>query len=333
MTGILLAGALLTAGPGPLRSESAERTAFKNEVRGLLRQRDFPKLESLAADLVKKDPRYACGVSKLVDFYVALEPADTPGSDDAQFAVFTAWAQLRPNSYIPKVGFALVEHWRAGEARGSKWAHETSPEQWREHDRHAQLALDWGRKALADKPRDPELYAQLIGLCRGADCSQSQSEDWLASALAINPNYDAVYIQMANFLLPRWRGSPEDFTEFAKRASDANEKLGNIVYARIATVGLLIEDDFRSTYPDFEWKRILAGLDEIDRRYPDSNRTYHLMARFALAYKDREVAHDAMSRLTESWDADASQYWPFQGLYSAARRWALQPVATGRVRG
>src|SRR5262245_60340825 len=112
-----------------LVSEKHERGVFKALVGNLLRNGNFDCLDELAHTLVRDDPRYACGVSKLVDFYEALEPSDGGGSDgaDARVATFTAWEKERPESYLPKVGFSKVEEWRAYEARGTSVARDVSP--------------------------------------------------------------------------------------------------------------------------------------------------------------------------------------------------------------
>ena len=144
-----------------------------------------------------------------------------------------------------------------------------------------------------------------------------------ASALAINPKYDAVYIPMANSLVPRWLGSSDAFVDFAEQAADDNRALGNIVYARIATVGLLIEGDkYRATYPRLSWDRILDGLRQIEKRYPDSTRTAHLLARFAYVYEDRAVAREALLRLKSGWRSDF-EYWGKPSAFVKAYRWAL----------
>jgi len=305
--------------------EKLERGIFKAQVGNDLRNRQFDSLERLAHTLIKDDPRYACGVSKLVDFYDVLKPSDDGGSDgvDSRVATFTAWEKAKPDSYLPKVGFSRAEEWRAYEARGSKWAREVSPEQWEAHARHMALAEQWAEKALAYDPGDPQLFTYMVGLCRGLNCPPERFAKLLASALAINPKYDAVYIPMANSLVPRWLGSSDAFVDFAEQAADDNKALGNIVYARIATVALLIDlDKYRATYPRFSWDRILDGFRQTEKRYPGSTRTSHMLARFAYVYEDRAVAREALLRLKSGWRADVD-YWGTPAVFLKAYRWAL----------
>jgi hypothetical protein len=305
--------------------ENLERGTFKAQVGNYLRSGEFDTLERLAHTLIKDDPRYACGVSKLVDFYAVLEPSDDGGIDgiDSRVATFTAWEKAKPDSYLPKAGFAMAEEWRAYKARGTKRAKDVTPEQWEGHARHMKLAEQWAGKALAYDPGDPQLFTYMVGLCRALSCPPERFAKLLASALAINPRYDAVYVPMANSLVPRWLGSSDAFVDFAEQAADDNKALGNIVYARIATVALLIDlDKYRATYPRFSWDRIQDGFRQIEKRYPGSTRTSHLLARFAYVYEDRAVAREALLRLKSGWRADVN-YWGTSTEFLKAYRWAL----------
>jgi tetratricopeptide (TPR) repeat protein len=314
-----------TTAAAKLICEKHERGVFKAEVGNNLRLGNFDWLEATAAKLIKEDPRYACGVSKLVDFYATFDPerAEGPEGADARVAEFTAWAKAKPDSHWPKVGFSVVEAWRARQARGTRWASETTRAQFEEHDRHMQLAMEWAMKALADEPGDPELYTHLIGVCRGVQCPPEQAVKWLAAALAINPGYDAVVITMANTLLPRWLGNADAFVDFAEWVADENPALGNIGYVRIATVALMIDGDkLRETYPRMSWDRIQDGLRQIDKKHPDSSRTFHLLARFAYVFEDRVVAKEALARLKDGWRADVD-YWRTPDAFHKAYIWAM----------
>jgi hypothetical protein len=63
---------------------------------------------------------------------------------------------------------------------------------------------------------------------------------------------------------------------------------------------------------------------ETDKKYPNSTRTYHLLARFARLYEDRDAARDAMSRLSDRFDDDVANYWYSPYDFIEGRRWAMQ---------
>jgi hypothetical protein len=168
----------------------------------------------------------------------------------------------------------------------------------------------------------------LIELCKWKGCSRATADALLARAIALNPNYDGAYAVMADYLLPRWHGSPEAVVEFASAASDQSQTLGNMVYARVAAVALLADgrqdgSAVRRMYPRLDWGRIRAGLLELDRRYPDSARTYHLLAHFARVYEDKETARAALLRLGRDWDRDGADYWFKELAFREAWDWAF----------
>ena len=321
---LAMLAAPVQAGP-PIRAlhpENPERAAFKAQVSEMLRLGKFDELERTGQNLIAGDARYSSGVSKLVDLYAALEPTSESGTSGpaARMAAFRAWAQAKPTCHWPKVGLSKVEIWLAVKARGNGVAGDVSP--------HMKAAMEWARKALADDPRDPQLLTEMIGMCGDADCPKEEADRWLASAIAMNPGYDSAYITLANTLDPHRRRSSEELVAFAEKAADGNKALGDIAYARIASVGLLKESShYRETFPGLKWERIQSGLREIDRRFPDSARTYHLLALFARVYEDHAVALEAMTRLGTEWDEDAAQYWDNPMTFEIARQWAFGDAA------
>jgi hypothetical protein len=335
--------ALLDAGAAapadkPLQNGWEERDAYTEQIRVLIRKGSFDELERIAKDLISDDPRSSAGASKIVDFYIAMRPLpddklprpDFKGDGaERRVATYTAWAEAKPSSYLPKVGLSMAEFTLAWRERGGGWAKDVPAEKMRLYEQHIAAAWEWARKARVENEHDPELYSYMIGMCRDLGCPRAAVDDYLASAIAMNPKFDDAYIAMANYLLPRWQGSPEEFTELAERAAKDNKALGNMVYARIATVGLLTEGDkLSSVYPNLQWERIRSGLLEIDKHYPDSTRTYHLLARFAWVFRDKDTARNAQQRLTDHIDTDVVNFWWTPYNFIDARRWALQDPAT-----
>ena len=323
---LLLGSAVAEASPTALRPLKTERLQFRAEVNALMRQGDYAKVEALAAELLEKDSRFSSGESKLEELYVTLTPRR--GAETTVEKRHIDWFRQSPKSYLPKTGLSLVALRRAGLARGGGWADTVTPEQWKKFDERLKEADWWAQSALNDKPRDPQFFCYLIELCKWKGCPRATADALLARAIALNPNYDGAYAVMADYLLPRWHGSPEAVVEFASAASDQSQTLGNMVYARVAAVALLADgrqdgSAVRRMYPRLDWGRIRAGLLELDRRYPDSARTYHLLAHFARVYEDKETARAALLRLGRDWDRDGADYWFKELAFREAWDWAF----------
>ena len=335
MSAFLVGLALLAASPSAPattpHSEFVERGRFKNEVSKFLLNRNVAELESLGRRLIWEDPRYRSGISMLVDFYFAFEPMDNergPASPEDRRATFEKWAEIAPGSHWPKVGMAVVEFSLARKVRGERVARETTPEQLAGHREHVERALKWAKKAMADRPHDPELYALLLRLCQRSGCPREDADALVANAIKINPTYDGIYSTMANYLLPQWNGSADELVEFGEKAADGNEAVGDIAYVRVATVALMsAQDKLRSDFPRLSWNRIRTGLKKIEDKYPGSSRTSYLLARFAEVYGDREAAHKAFEKLGDTFGPDAQQYWKGEARFLKARNWALSATA------
>ncbi len=322
---LLLIGSVAEASPTTLRPSRTERLQFRAEVNDLMRQGEYAKVEALAEELLEKDSRFSSGEPKLEELYATLTPRR--GAEKTVEKRHIEWFRQSPKSYLPKTGLSLVALRRAGLARGGGWADTVAPEQWKKFDERLKVADWWAQSALNDKPRDPQFFSYLIDLCKWKGCPRATAEASLARAIALNPSYDVAYAAMANYLLPRWHGSPGAFVEFAGAASDQSQTLGNIVYASVATVALRADgrqdsSAVRRMYPRLDWGRIRAGLLELDRRYPDSARTYHLLAHFARVYEDKETARAALRRLGRDWDRDGADYWFRESTFREAWDWA-----------
>lgn len=320
----LIAAGVVGAAPTPAQRE---RDAFTAEVARLADSGDFSTLEAVYRSLVAEDPRYAGGISKLVDFYDGLGMrSDVAGT--APFLVrqerYREWMARSPRWHLPKVGLAKLAVAEAWRARGSGFADKVPQEAWPEYERHLAVASSWMQKALADQPSDPQFYSELIDVCRLQSCPRAQAERMLEAGTRLNPRYESIYVSMANYLLPRWNGTAEEFVQFAEQAADSHPDLGDLLYLRIATVALLqSRKSLTVEMPGLDWARIRSGLAEAERRYPGSMRTQHLLALFGVSYKDRAIARAAFDRIGP-WDpVEGRPYWITEEYFRGRQRWAF----------
>src|SRR5262245_42567742 len=178
----VLAAGVVTAAENPPKPAQVERDAFRAEVARLADTGDFAVLEALHRSLVAEDPRYAGGISKLVDFQAGLAmPSDSVGT--APFLErrrrYQEWMERAPRLYLPKMGLAKLAEAEAWRARGSGYADKVAPEARPEFERHLAVASSWMEKARADQPRDPGFYSQMIDLCRLRQCPRAEAEGLL----------------------------------------------------------------------------------------------------------------------------------------------------------
>jgi len=309
-----------------LKPFNNEREAFQEHVAGLLEEGDFAELERLAKTLREEDTRFSSGVSQYVNLLLGL--ATRPGDNDLDLRIredaLRQWRSACPDSHVPPLVLSLVALARAFEARGPGWAYQVDWLSWRGYERRLDDAWDRVEEAMSLEPRDPEVFAQVINLCTASGRPWREVNDAINRSTAVNPRSTSVYYAAARYLLPRWHGSGKELVAFAADASDSNPYLDDVIYVEVARQAWDTERrEIRRAMRGLEWPRILRGLRELDRRYPDSVRTWHLMGVFAWLYEDRDTARAAFERLDDCFDKDAKAYWHTKSALQEARWFAL----------
>lgn len=314
-----------TTSKGKLVCYKDERERFQAEIRELLYREEFARLEQMAEELRRERPRFSSGMPKLNDFYKALggeENGSFKPDMDRHKRLLGNWRAFRPYSITPRIAMILLYERSAWKARGSGWAKDVPKKGWEGFKRDLESAHDLLIETERLRIDDPVLYALAIVVSQGLELSREETLGYLEKGVKIDPAFDPLYIYMANYLLPRWHGSPKEFHDFALHAAElAGPGLGDIMYVRVATVAQQVDgDNFRSQYA-FSWPRLKRGLDELDRRFPNSSRTINVYGWFACRYRDAEAAREIMPRLSWGSDRDTDEIWKQKNTFDACKQW------------
>jgi hypothetical protein len=319
--------ALSTATEGRPVSDVRERAAFQENVRNLIKVEQFGQLEDLAARLRKGRERFTSGSPKLYSFYVALESAFFLGEPaNALEGRLKRWQTASPKSAIPPMVLSDLEVQKASDARGEGAAYTVTPEGWKGYEEHLALARAFAKQALGTGEKDPQLYCDLLDLCRNSSRPRSEAEQYLKAGLAIDPSYYELYADMANYLLPRWSGNVGDLEAFADQVlKERGHPSGDIAYIRIAGMAAWMERGaVRKQSPGLSWQKLKAGLVELNRAFPNSARNLNLFTLWATIYEDRPTARDAFLRLGPAWDDDAKAIWDDRNWFKRSYEWATR---------
>ncbi len=120
-----------------------------------------------------------------------------------------AWARDLPeaaaDSWIGRValGHSLIE--AAYAIRGTKFASEVRPAQWRLFQQRLALAEPLLRAAHAERPDRPEAAFLMMRITQGP-----LGDVWLRKAFEADPGDSRAFMGQLNYTLPRWGGSPEE---------------------------------------------------------------------------------------------------------------------------
>jgi hypothetical protein len=149
--------------------------------------------------------------------------------------------------------------------------------------------------------KNPEFYLTLLTVGRGLD----KSADWIQNAfdqgLAVKSDYQDLYKEIAEYLLPRWHGSPQEVVAFANAAiQPAREGASHIQYAYIAAWVYAREtrEDFMKYKLDYH--NIKRGCEQLLALYPDSANNANRLCMFACMYKDKDTARKLFPKVEEA---------------------------------
>lgn len=145
-------------------------------------------------------------------------------------AILNNWVQQYTNTYPPYVARAKYYTQRAWAARGSKWASETSEEQFQAMRKYFSLALEDMKSALTLNPKLDVCYSMMINIAMTVS-DDGLKKNALTEALKYNPYGFHVRDTYLYSLTPRWGGSyqaMEEFCEEAEKYSAFNPELKSL---------------------------------------------------------------------------------------------------------
>jgi tetratricopeptide (TPR) repeat protein len=197
---------------GPLHPLTPPITADKITLIAELRARNFNKLE---ATLTAYQTAAENNVTQEVNVHQAFEAFKR--ADPAFDALLQEWVRRSPRSYaahLARAEFLFAEAWNA---RGAKWASETSAQQFQRMDDYLAAGEKEIKATLALNAKVIESYALLINEQRAGgsleDCRKATD-----AALKEIPASFVIRSETIKCLEPRWGGSYEQMDQFAAEA-------------------------------------------------------------------------------------------------------------------
>jgi tetratricopeptide (TPR) repeat protein len=197
---------------GPLSPLTPPITADDIVLMADLRARNFDKLEAKLMAYQSAAERDVTQEANMVHAFRAFARED-PAFD----ASLQEWVQRSPNSYVAHLARSEFLFARGANARGDKWATETSDEQFQRMKDYFDAGEKEARSALAIDPKLAEAYALLVTHQRssgGPEYCVRAAETGIEQVPASFVIRDETTI----CLKPRWGGSYEAMERFAAQA-------------------------------------------------------------------------------------------------------------------
>lgn len=329
LAAVLFAAPHLLGGPvhgTPQAPEMAERGALKSQVRGLLKGREFARLEALAEELRTTSARTGSGVWKLTVLYAAIEEMAGIGRDDSDgwrklTRLVRDWRDSAPKAPTPIVAEAIV-------LRQYAWAHRprliVQEASLQSVGSRFVASLTATRSFLerhrAVAGRDPHYHVVLAQLASALGEEPAEFLTVIEQGLAVAPDYYQLHFAGFDYFATSSTATLRDIEAFANLSiARTNRTDGLGLYARLYWHALSSLDRRLAVKPDLADRgKLRRGIDDVLARYPDSWNLNGL-ARLACLAGDREKTAELLARIPEG---PVLKAWTSPRAFESCRDWA-----------
>jgi Domain of unknown function (DUF4034) len=302
---------------------------WTRSIESALVDEKFDDLDRMADQYRREKTRLPGGEWRLHLFYSALDAPRLSDQDSRDhLAHLEHWVHQRPDSITAQVALATSLHRWAWVARGHGYANTVTPENWHlfdERNKQAQAVLDGAAKLSA---MCPQWYSQMMAVGLAQNWDAGRMKDIFDRGVQFEPDYFYLYLQYANYLLPKWDGHEGDASTFAKSSADhLGGDAGDVLYFQIATT-LIRRGDGSFPVHEMDWDRIQRGYHALSTQYGTSRRTMNQLAFMAYKFQDVAVASQQFAAIGDHW---SSGVWRDRQFFDRARDWSrVRPSAGGK---
>jgi hypothetical protein len=304
--------------------EAKEQGEIKNQAISFLKNKDYDKLEELAAKYRTSKECYADGIWKLMIAYDAVASGNLSSKSDweARQKEIQDWIAAKPESPTAQIAMARFLREYAWIARGSGWASTVSDAGWKSFGDRLNQAWDILDGAKNLKEQCPVYWSARLGIALGLQLDKTQFNRIFTQAIRAEPDFQYYYRMRAVYLLPRWYGEEGEWeNDLAQSADRIGGEKGDMLYARV----VWDIHHYGSSIDVFEgnkisWERVDRGFAAILKQFPDSLAAKNERAHLAGLAGDREKARKYFIQTEGKVDLSA---WHAKGEFIDAANWAF----------
>ncbi|MGA2856995.1 MAG: DUF4034 domain-containing protein [Candidatus Sulfotelmatobacter sp.] len=330
----LLISALVLAVSAPAQGQNADSLAatgdddelvrsvgqWTHSIESSLIQEKFEDLDRMADQYRREKTRLPGGEWRLRLFYEALDaPQQTDQDTRDHVAHLEHWVRQRPDSVTARVALATSLHRWAWVARGHGYADKVTPEGWRLFNERMKQSQSTLEAAANMSAMCPQWYSEMMAVGLAQSWDATRMKEVFDRGVQFEPGYYYLYLQYANYLLPKWDGHPGDASAFARSSADGvGGSAGDLLYFQIATI-LIKRGNGSFPVHEMDWDRIQRGYQALSAQYGTSRRTMNQLAFMAYRLKDVTVARRQFGAIGDHWSRGV---WGDREVFDRARDWA-----------
>lgn len=307
--------------------ELEDRNAIEAEVIAAFLSRDYARLEGLSTRYASTSERTASGLWKLSLFQGAFNDLQyCDYRDEDRWKSFEelalGWTTAYPRSPGAHIVVAEVYFAHGRAYRGSDWAHNVPPENWKPYREYLVKARNYLLGEAAFAAADPRHHDLMLTITSELQVPEAEFQALAEKAMTANPGYYQIYFTIMNHYLPKWGGdvrAVEDFARAAAKFTRTSE--GDGMYARIYWAASQYQFGAALfTHSEANWSDMKRGIIDVLARYDDDWNVNHF-AKFACLAGDRQMTAELMARIDSKPLAAAWEDVPF----AECERWVRTP--------
>lgn len=267
-------------------------------IRGYYRKEVFPSVDASLACLLDSNRTFPSGEPGAIAVYwFYRSELKAPGADNTDRMRVQLWQKAIPNSTFAKFAGLRLMYADAWNARGNRYANETSKDQFRrfkEKLTSTENAILSSDNSLRDTPVSHNLLLAVILDIRGKSESSRQVFE---NGVRKWPNYYHFYEVFVSRLLPKWRGSWEAVDEFINYwSSQLKEQENDSFYARLYYF-VHYQQAVNPHTTRIDWGRMKRSLKSLYSKYPVSAH-HEIAASYACIFSDVEFYKEVTTKYT-----------------------------------
>jgi len=296
---------------------------YSNAVYGLLRARQFRKLDCLADSVRSTKEAFPGGMWKIHAIYSGLaRPPLHPTQEDwtTHIKLLQQWVSLRPHSITARIALAESFANYGADARGTGFSDTVSQSGWKLFSERTAKAKQVLEQASALPAKDPEWYFAMQTVALSQDWAPDARRELLEKAVKFEPAYYYYYREYAYSIQPKWGGEEGEVARFMQEAADQmGGDAGDGLYFRVAsTIVCGCQSDQQL---NLSWPRIQKGFAAVEKQNGPSPENWNQLAHLAVSFTDAVVADKMFARMGDQWSEDI---WQDHSVIESAQRWAKQ---------
>lgn len=299
---------------------------YEGEIRELLAQQDFARLEHKAELARTGQGRFPGGVWKLYAFYEAVSTPPTgkhatEAEWDQHLGTLKRWNNQYPMSTTARIALAQTYLEYGSRARGTGYADTVTEEGWAKLVISTTLAEATLKEAAALPNKCPYYYSAMLQVALHGGWSKSRTRALMEEAMRSDPGFYHNYRLYANYLQPKWYGDPGEVEAFAREIADhLGGDEGSFVYFEIGSLLGCGPCGNPPSFKNMSWPRVKEGYAAMERMYGTNNLKMNRFAYMATAARDQDAARQIFQQIGDNWNR---KLWRTQQEFENARNWAL----------